>query len=181
VHKHGCNEAKIINLVNREFGGRDKLEVVVSGLTYVRVKEQWAYTCILLDLHNKKIIGYSAGSHKTAELVYRAFLNCKYPLTDIKIFHTDRGNEFRNKLIDDVIKTFEIERSLNNKGCPYDNAVAKSLYNVLKTEFIKGNTFDDLDHLYIGLADYINWYNHHRLHGSLNYLTPTEYKANNQP
>jgi putative transposase len=130
-----------------------------------------------VDLHNKEIIGYSVGKNKTAELVYRAFLNCKYPLTEIKIFHTDRGNEFRNKLIDEVIDAFEIERSLSNKGCPYDNAVAESLYNILKTEFIKGNVFDNLEHLYIELADYINWYNNHRLHGSLNYLTPMEYKG----
>ncbi|MGB4480692.1 MAG: IS3 family transposase, partial [Caldicoprobacterales bacterium] len=48
--------------------------------------------------------------------------------------------------------------------------------NILKTEFIKGNEFDNLEHLYVELADYINWYNNHRLHGSLNYLTPMEYK-----
>ena len=44
------------------------------------------------------------------------------------------------------------------------------------TEFIKGNVLNNLEHLYIELADYINWYNNHRLHGLLNYLTPMEYK-----
>lgn len=177
VSIQGCNEDRTANTVSRKFNNRDKLEVVVSDLTYVRVNGQWSYICVLVDLHNKEIIGYSVGKNKTAELVYRAFLNCKYPLTEIKIFHTDRGNEFRNKLIDEVIDAFEIERSLSNKGCPYDNAVAESLYNILKTEFIKGNVFDNLEHLYIELADYINWYNNHRLHGSLNYLTPMEYKG----
>ncbi|MGI6706275.1 MAG: IS3 family transposase [Clostridia bacterium] len=174
VSRQDCNEERIANTVNREFKNRDKLEVVVSDLTYVRVNGQWSYICVLLDLHNKGIIGYSVGKNKTAEL--KAFLNCRYPLTEIKIFHTDRGNEFKNKLIDEVIDVFGIERSLSNKGCPYDNAVAESLYNILKTEFIKGNEFDNLEHLYIELADYINWYNNHRLHGSLNYLTPMEYK-----
>lgn len=177
VSRQGCNEDRTTNTVNREFNNRDKLEVVVSDLTYIRVNGQWSYICVLLDLHNKEITGYSVGKNKTAELVYRAFLNCRYPLTKIKIFHTDRGNEFKNKLIDEVIDAFGIERSLSNKGCPYDNAVAESLYNILKTEFIKGNVFDNLEHLYIELADYINWYNNHRLHGSLNYLTPMEYKG----
>lgn len=176
VSRQNCNEDRIANTFNREFKNRDKLEVVVSDLTYVRVNVQWSYICVLLDLHNKEIIGYSVGKNKTAELVYKAFLNCRYPLTEIKIFHTDRGNEFKNKLIDEVIDVFGIERSLSNKGCPYDNAVAESLYNILKTEFIKGNEFDNLEHLYVELADYINWYNNHRLHGSLNYLTPMEYK-----
>ena len=176
VSRQACNEDKITNTVNREFNNRDKLEVVVSDLTYVRVNGQWSYICVLLDLHNKEIIGYSVGKNKTAELVYRAFLSCRYPLSEIKIFHTDRGNEFKNKLIDEVIDVFGIERSLSDKGCPYDNAVVESLYNIIKIEFIKGKVFNNLEHLYIELADYINWYNNHRLHGSLNYLTPMEYK-----
>jgi putative transposase len=176
VHKKGCNEDNVPNTVNREFKDRDKLEVVVSDLTYVRVNKKWAYICILLDLHNREIIGYSAGPNKDANLVYQAFLNCKYPLSDIKIFHTDRGNEFKNKTIDEVINTFDIERSLSNKGCPYDNAAAESLYNILKTEFVKGRDFENIDILRLELGDYVNWYNNHRLHGSLDYLTPMEYK-----
>lgn len=54
--------------------------------------------------------------------------------------------------------------------------MAESLYNILKTEFIKRKTFKNLKHLYVELADYINWYNNYRQHGSLNYLTPIEYK-----
>ncbi len=176
VTKQSCNEDKIDNVVDREFNDRDKLEVVVSDLTYVRVDGRWVYICVLLDLHNREIIGYSVGKRKTAKLVYRAFLNCRYTLNKIKIFHTDRGSEFKNKLINDVIKVFGIERSLSNKGCPYDNAVAESMYNILKTEFIKGKTFLSLEHLYVELVDYINWYNNHRLHGSLGHLTPTEYR-----
>lgn len=124
VHKKGCNEDKIPNAVNREFEDREKLEVVVSDLTYVRVNKKWAYICTLLDLHNREIIGYSVSDKKDANIVYQAFLNCRYPLSQIKIFHTDRGNEFKNKIIDEVINTFEIRRSLSNKGNPYDNAVA---------------------------------------------------------
>ena len=73
-------------------------------------------------------------------------------------------------------KYLEIERSLSNKGCPYDNAAAESLYNILKTEFVKGKDFENIDILRLELGDYVNWYNNHRLHGSLDYLTPMEYK-----
>ena len=34
----------------------------------------------------------------------------------ICLFHTDRGNEFKNKIIDETLKTFQIKRSLNMKG-----------------------------------------------------------------
>lgn len=176
VKKQTCNEDKIANVVNREFGNRNMLEVVVSDLTYVRVNNQWMYVCALLDLYNKEIIGYSAGKQKNAELVYMAFHSCKCSLSQIQIFHTDRGSEFKNKLIDKVIEAFGMKRSLSNKGSPHDNAAMESLYNIIKTEFVKGRVFKDLDQLSLELADYVNWYNNRRLHGSLGYLTPMEYK-----
>lgn len=176
VHKKGCNQENVPNTVNREFGDRRMLEVVVSDLTYVRVNKIWAYICILLDLHNREVIGYSAGFKKDANLVYQAFLTCKYSLSKIEIFHTDRGNEFKNRVIEEVIKTFDIKRSLSKKGCPYDNAVAESFYNIIKTEFIKQKIFLNISSLELELADYINWYNNYRIHGSLDYLTPIEYK-----
>ncbi len=99
--------------------------MVVSDLTYVRVGMSWNYICVLIDLFNREIIGYSAGTNKTASLVKQAFQTIKGNLKDIQIFHTDRGNEFKNQLIEDTLKTFEITRSLSHKGCPYDNAVAE--------------------------------------------------------
>jgi transposase InsO family protein len=56
-------------------------------------------------------------------------------LSKVKIFHTDRGNEFKNKIIDEVLEAFKIQRSLSKKGCPYDNAVAEAGYKITKTEF----------------------------------------------
>lgn len=176
VRKKGCNQESTPNTVNREFNNRKVLEVVVSDLTYVRVNKKWAYICVLLDLHNREIIGYSAGFRKDANLVNQALLSCKYPLSGVEIFHSDRGNEFKNKVIDEVIRTFNIKRSLSNKGCPYDNAVVESFYNIIKTEFIKQRVFLNMRSLGLELADYINWYNNHRIHGSLNYLTPIDYK-----
>ena len=84
------------------------------------------------------------------------------------------GNEFKSKLVDEVISTFGIKRSLSVEGCPYDNSPAESFNNILKTECIKGKKFNSLRELEIELMDYINWYNNHRLHGSLDYLPLTE-------
>lgn len=124
VHKPKCNEEKIENVVDREFNREESLEVVVSDLTYVNVKGKWNYICILVDLFNREIIGYAAGKNKDAELVSSAFATIERPLGEIQILHTDRGNEFKNKAIDELLTTFEIKRSLSKKGCPYDNAVA---------------------------------------------------------
>ena len=79
-----------------------------------------------MDLFNREIIGYSAGKRKDIKLINKAFSMIKKPLDQIQIFHTDRGREFRNKEIDGLLSNFNIKRSLSRKGCPYDNAVAKS-------------------------------------------------------
>ena len=83
---------------------------------------------MLVDLFNREIIGYSSGPNKDAELVKKAFSTVQTNLSQIKIFHTDRGNEFKNKIIDEILEVFEIERSLEHEGCPYDNAVAEATY-----------------------------------------------------
>ena len=87
-HKDACNESKIENVLDRQFQGREYRNVVVSDLTYVRVGTQWNYICVLVDLFNREIIGYSAGKHKTAELVKEAFQSVEGSLKDICVFHT---------------------------------------------------------------------------------------------
>lgn len=178
AHVVKCNEDKIENVVDRRFSDQPQHNVVVSDLTYVRVGISWNYICLLIDLFNREIIGYSAGRNKDAKLVIRAFARVKTSLANINIFHTDRGNEFKNKLIDETLDAFDIERSLSIKGCPYDNAVAEATYKIIKTEFVNNRSFSSLEVLQVELADYVNWFNKHRLHSSLNYLTPKEFKEN---
>jgi len=177
--KDTCNESKIANVVNRKFDDQPYRNVVVSDLTYVRVGMNWNYICVLVDLFNREIIGYSAGPHKTAALVKQAFMPVNGSLEKINIFHTDRGNEFKNQLIEETLETFSNTRSLNHKGCPYDNAVAEATFKIIKTEFVQNQTFANLDVLKLQLADYVNWFNNHRIHSSLGYLTPVEYRMNN--
>ena len=139
--KDRCNESKVANVLNRQFQNQPYRNVVVSDLTYVRVGNHWNYICILIDLFNREIVGYSAGEHKTAELVKQAFRKVEGNLSEIHIFHTDRGNEFKNETIEELLETFHIERSLSHKGCPYDNAVAEATFKVIKTEFVWNETF----------------------------------------
>ena len=176
VHKETCNNAKISNIVNRDFDNKESLDVVVSDLTYVRVNGKWNYVCLMLDLYNREIVGYSAGPYKDARLVYEAFASIRHDLSRVKIFHTDRGNEFKNNAIDGLLETFEIERSLSKKGCPYDNAVAEATFKTFKKEFVYQEIFESIEHLKLELFDYVNWYNNHRLHSSIGYMSPATYK-----
>jgi putative transposase len=170
------NEESVQNVLHREFQVDEEMSVLVSDLTYVRVGKCWNYVCFLIDLYNREIVGYSAGERKDAALVQRAFASVKRPLESVKIFHTDRGSEFKNVDIDELLNEFQITRSLSQKGNPYDNAVAESTFKILKTELINGTHFLTLDQLSLELFDYVNWYNNIRSHSSLDYLSPVTFR-----
>lgn len=171
------NNDNVPNVVNRNFNNRGFLEVIISDLTYVRVLNKWCYVCLIIDLFNREIIGYSAGKHKDSSTVEKAIKSIKYDLNKISIFHSDRGSEFKNQIIEEILTKFNIQRSLSRKGTPYDNAVAEATYKIFKTEFCFNKVFNSFEQLELELFDYVNWFNNHRIHGSLDYLTPKQYKS----
>jgi transposase InsO family protein len=63
-----------------------------------------------------------------------AFAKIRTGLRKNQLFHTDRGSEFKNKVVDKIIETFQMERSLSNKGCP----VAEATFKLCKIEFVNG-------------------------------------------
>ena len=136
---------------------------MISDLTYVRVNYRWNYVCVLIDVYNREIIGFSVGPHKDAALVYDAFA-------------TVEGNLSKNQIIDEMLGVFHIKRSLSMKGCLYDNAVAEANFKMFKTEFVRCCNFDSLTQLKAELAGYVHWFNHLRMHGTLDYRSPVEYR-----
>ncbi|MGL5720353.1 MAG: IS3 family transposase [Alphaproteobacteria bacterium] len=175
VGKTNSDEAN--NIVNRKWDDRGKLEVVVSDLTYVKVAGKWNYICLLLDVCERKIIGSAVGKNKSKEITKAAFYSVKSDLRKIKIFHTDNGGEFKNAVIDSILRTFGITRSLSVPGTPVDNGIAESMYSIIKTEFAFNREFASFDELELEWFDYVNWYNNVRIHGSLGYKSPAEYEG----
>ena len=92
--------------LDRQFDQERPLEALVTDLTYVRMDRRWADVRLIIDLFNRKIIGLSVGWHKTAKLVKQAIQSIPYALTKVKLFHSDRGKEFDNQLIDEMLEAF---------------------------------------------------------------------------
>ena len=170
------NNDDIKNELKREFNDKKHMEVITSDLTYVNVSGKWHYICLMLDLFNREIVGYSAGPNKDAGLVVKAFASIKERLNGTKMFHSDRGHEFKNSEIDKILKGNDIKRSLSKKGCPFDNAVSEATYKIIKTEFAYDRKFISQEELDLELFDYVNWYNNKRIHGTLGYKSPKEFR-----
>ena len=80
---------------------------------------------------------------------------------------------------DKTLETFHIDCLLSKKGCPYDNTVTEATFKIIKTEFVKGKEYETLEQLQYELSDFVNWFNNHRIHSSLGYMTPKEYRLTN--
>lgn len=164
------------NVVARGFGGRAPRTHICSDLAYVRVGASWNYVCLLVDPCNREIAGRSAGPGKDARPVKPAFATPSFPISDIGAFHTDRGSEFDDAGIDPMLEAFGIERSLSAKGCPYDNAVDESTNRILKAELVHRETFGTTRELRTKLSDYVQRYNNFRIHSTLGYMSPVEFR-----
>ena len=176
--KTSSNDAIVSNLLNRDFSNRRPLEVLVSDVTYVSVANRWAYTCLFLDLANREIAGHAASWNRDAKLAKSTFASMSCNLFDVGIFHTDRGSEYDNMEIDELLEFFGIQRSLSKKGTPLDNAVAESTFKLYKAEFAYREHFGTLEELQIKLSDYVHWFNNIRVHSTLGYMTPVEFRKN---
>ena len=93
---------------------------------------RWRCACLLVDLHDREIIGCSCGRRKDAALVKAALSNIEFPLDGIEASHSERGPEFCNAEIDAIPADFGIARSVSRPGNPHDNAVVESTNHILK-------------------------------------------------
>jgi putative transposase len=167
--------AKVGNLVNRHFSGLKPLEVVVADVTYVYFGKKLYYLCIVLDIATRMIVGYSVDIEIGSKLIVSALTSMNLDLSKVKIFHTDRGSEFNNLRINELMNSHAVVRSLSAVSTPLDNAVIESLNNIVKIEWQYGKKIGSLSRFRVSWGEYVNWYNHKRLHGSLDYKTPAEF------
>lgn len=142
----------------------------------MRTGRKWSYVCLLVDLYNREIVGHSVDDRRDSDLVKAAFATVGFPLSDIRVFHTDRGSEFANASIDEMLEVFGIERSLSGKGCPYDNAVIESANNSLKRGLVHRESFPDTEHLRQRVNEWVWSCNNARIHSTLGYMSPVEFR-----
>ena len=174
-HRTRADGAGLADIIDREFDGYGPRAHLAGGLTYVRVGGEWAYVCLLIDLANRGIAGHGADTGRTADLVMAAFATLDFPLTEVEVFHTDRGSEFDNARIDELLDVFDIRRSPSGKGSPYDNAVVESTNRLLKKGLIYRNHYTSLEQLRSDPDDYVWWSANQRLHSTPGYRSPNEF------
>ncbi|XUK64621.1 Integrase catalytic domain-containing protein [Plantibacter sp. RU18] len=95
------------------------------------------------------------------------------------VHHSDRGVQYRAVRYTDRLAEAEAVASVGSKGDSYDNAMAEALNSLFKAELIRNlGPWKGIDELEIAVAEYIDWYNHRRLHGEIGHIPPVEAENN---
>lgn len=167
------------NLLERDFTAAGTGEKWVSDITYVKAGEEWAYLTTMIDLADRKVVGWSLSTDMTAEntvIAAWADARSKRGIKKGFILHSDRGVQYAcNKVRAIFEKNGHVSQSMSRKGDCWDNAVAESFFKTIKYECLYKKRFGTFEDLYAAVFNYIeNWYNTRRLHSSLGYKTPLQ-------
>lgn len=165
------------NIIKRDFSTTSINQKWVTDITYINtIKDGWCYLASVMDLHTRKIIGYSMSTTIDTNLALQAVKNAikiQKPVNPL-ILHSDLGSQYTSlDFKKHILNTKIITHSFSGKGCPYDNACIESFHASLKKEEVNQVHYFDFNAARLAIFEYIEaWYNRTRLHGSIGYITP---------
>jgi len=171
------------NVLNRQFKVNSPSTAWVSDITYIQTKTGFLYLTIIMDLYDRKIIGWSLSSVMSTKKTTLAAWDMAVEnrkVSDGLIFHSDRGVQYANKAFTAKLDSYKCIRSMNRKGDHLDNAVSESFFSSFKKELIhRKDVLLTKEKMEQEIFEYIeNWYNKKRIHSVLNYQTIEQFNDN---
>lgn len=177
-HKYPVVENKL----DRNFNAERKGQAWVSDITYIRTLAGWLYLTVIIDLFDRKVVGWSMSSDLTAaQTVIAAWRMAvkNRPLRKALMFHSDRGVQYACTAFTNILDQYQmVERSMSRKGNCWDNAVAESFFKTIKTELIYRNKYKNREQATADIFEWTEtWYNRNRRHSALGNLTIEEFES----
>jgi len=168
------------NKLKQDFKASQPNAVWAGDITYIRTRLGFVYLAVVIDLYNREIVGYSISKDIDAALAKAALGNAlarRGKTSGGLIFHSDRGCQYSSKSFQSMLRENRIEGSMSKAACPYDNACTESFFSSAKRECIYMKEYDGIEGVKSDLFEYIElFYNRKRIHASLGYLSPVEYR-----
>jgi putative transposase len=165
------------NILDRKFDVAVPNTVWVSDITYLPTKEGWLYLCVVIDLFDRMVVGWSMRTDMTSTLVIDAFMMAvlrRKPRGQL-LFHSDRGVQYCSSAFRGASLSAMplLIRSMSRKGNCWDNACAESFFKTLKRELEELNGRKSRREVRGAVFEYIEvYYNRIRLHSRIGYKTP---------
>ena len=153
------------NLLDQDFNVKRPGEVWVSDITYVRTNNGWLYLTVIIDLYDRKVIGWSMSHVMDKQLVLQAVLMALWQKKskEAVILHSDRGSQFTSHEYQTFLRSHGIVSSMSAVGSCYDNAAAESFFGLLKRERVNRKKYVTRSEARADVFDYIErFYNRRR-------------------
>jgi putative transposase len=150
-------------------------ELWVADITYIPLKDRFAYLFLITDAYSRKIVGFHISDDmkvSSAVLALKKALQQK-PTDTIVMHHSDRGLQYCSTEYVALLQQHSAMISMTQNGDPYENAIAERVNGILKTELINAY-YADIDAASIHITRCITIYNYRRRHSSLNWQIPDD-------
>lgn len=169
------------NVLNRAFSPSAPNQVWATDITYLWTQEGWVYLAVVIDLHARRVVGWSMDRRMHKALVIRALLmaiNLRTPPRGL-IHHSDRGSQYASRAYQTLLKQHGMLCSMSRKGNCWDNSPVERFFGSLKREWTGDRLYKTRREAIADVREYVAmYYNAHRLHSTLSYTTPIEYEKN---
>jgi putative transposase len=157
----------------------------VADITYLRLREEFAFLAVVLDAFSRRVVGWALELHLRAALAVAALhmaLAERRPAPGQLIHHSDRGVQYACAEYSALLTAHGIQASMSRIGSPYDNATAESFMSTLKREEVDGRAYRTAQEARRSIGSFIEEvYNRQRLHSALNYLAPADFETTVAP
>ena len=165
--------------VHVRFSEGPRVKLSRSTQPYIWPKEGWLYLAVILDIFNRKIVGWAMDSRITRNLVMKAFIMAvkrHNPKSGV-IFHSDRGSQYASSDFRKRLEMHDFIQSMSGTGNYYDNAVVETFFHTLKTELVYFERYETRREARQSIFEYIEiFYNRIRRHSSLGYVSPVDFE-----
>jgi putative transposase len=139
------------------------------------------FLSFVIDVWSRRVVGWQFASNMRTTLVLDALrmaLSGRRSGADLElVHHSNRGSQYLSYDYTQVLADHGVLASCGSVGDAYDNALAESFVDTIKTELIRDRVWRTQTQLELAIVAYIGWYNHDRLHEALGDLPPAEYEA----
>lgn len=147
----------------------------VSDITYITLKDDFAYLSLVTDAYSRKIAGYHLSKRLQAEGCVKALKMAlkQADSTDGLIHHSDRGTQYCSTEYVEQLHARGIAISMTQNSEPSENAIAERVNGIIKQEFLESSyaTFSQANQ---AIKEAVDIYNNERLHSSVDMLTPAQ-------
>lgn len=166
------------NLLQRRFDVAEPNTVWTADISYVWTREGWLYLAVVMDLFSRQIVGWATDKRIKRQLTLNALAMAYWrrkPLPGL-LHHSDRGSQYCCHDYQNQLSGYGMIASMSRKGDCWDNAPIERFFRSLKTERLNGIRFASRALAQMEIVDYITYYNFHRLHSTLGYVSPMNYE-----